>query len=220
MADAAKRDLTAFFNSLDLSRPEAARDALLQLLPAVTERYGNVAATLAANFYDELRAEARVAGRFSAPMAANVDPDAPTGTVRRLAGYLFTDSPTAMLPGLLLAASKYVLQPGRTTIVQAAHADPRRPRYARVPGGPDPCAFCQVMASRGFKYASAQSAGEENDYHGDCHCTVVADWDDHPSLDGYDPTGLYDKYEAAAHQAGTGQLNDILVAYREMHGVS
>ena len=33
----ARRDLEAFWASLDLTRPETARDALLEFLPALTE---------------------------------------------------------------------------------------------------------------------------------------------------------------------------------------
>ena len=43
--------------------------------------------------------------------------------------------------------------------------DPSQPRYARVPVGPT-CAFCILMASRGFVYWSEEKAGgRDNRYH-------------------------------------------------------
>lgn len=47
-------------------------------------------------------------------------------------------------------------------------------RYARVPSGTS-CAFCLMLASRGFVYHSATSAGEDKGhYHTNCHCKIVA----------------------------------------------
>ena len=42
----ATRDLEEFFASLDLDRPEQARDALVAYLPLMVQRYGSAVATL------------------------------------------------------------------------------------------------------------------------------------------------------------------------------
>ena len=51
--------------------------------------------------------------------------------------------------------------------------DPSQPRYARVPVGPT-CAFCILMASRGFVYWSEEKAGgRDNRYHKNDDCRIV-----------------------------------------------
>lgn len=46
--------------------------------------------------------------------------------------------------------------------------------YARVPFG-NSCAFCLMLASRGFVYHSATTAGEDKGhYHAHCRCKIVA----------------------------------------------
>lgn len=91
-------------------------------------------------------------------------------------------------------------------------------RFARVPGGGETCAFCLMLASRGFVYWSRETAGEFDHYHAHCRCVVVASGERHPALDGYDPDGLYDRYrqcrEAVQGDArGTVDTTSIL---REM----
>ena len=65
-------------------------------------------------------------------------------------------------------------------------------RYARVPGGKS-CAFCLMLASRGFVYHSTTSAGEdEGHYHNHCHCAVVAG-NLKMKVNGYDPDGVNER---------------------------
>lgn len=65
-------------------------------------------------------------------------------------------------------------------------------RYARVPRGGS-CAFCLMLASRGFVYHSKTSAGEDKGhYHNNCHCAVVAG-NLKMRVNGYDPDGLNER---------------------------
>lgn len=65
-------------------------------------------------------------------------------------------------------------------------------RYARVPGGTS-CAFCLMLASRGFVYHSTTSAGEDKGhYHNRCHCAVVAG-NLKMKVNGYDPDGVNER---------------------------
>jgi hypothetical protein len=51
--------------------------------------------------------------------------------------------------------------------------DPTKPKWARVPKGPKTCAFCAMLASRGYAYTSEEAAGGKgNIYHADCHCEL------------------------------------------------
>ncbi|ODA90230.1 hypothetical protein ATY41_10740 [Leifsonia xyli subsp. xyli] len=157
--------------TLNLNTPEAARDALLGFMPQLTTKYGDIAATVSADWFDQERSLERVPGVFRADLAPVVAADAVTKTVRYAAGGLFTENLTSTLGNLSLAAAKYALQPGRNTITHNAIRD--NAGWARIPTGAKTCAFCLVMASRGFVYGSASTAGQHDKYHGDCDCVAV-----------------------------------------------
>lgn len=46
----------------------------------------------------------------------------------------------------------------RLMTMRDMHADPTKPKWARVPRGSDPCAFCVMLATRGFEYLSEETA--------------------------------------------------------------
>jgi hypothetical protein len=99
------------------------------------------------------------------------------------------DTLTAFL-GLM--SNEYALQPGRDTVMQAAHAE--NAAYARVPE-PGACKFCLMLASRGFVY-SKSTAGDSKKFHGKCRCNAMPVWDETRARVeyGYDPDALYDQY--------------------------
>ncbi|WP_190973838.1 hypothetical protein, partial [Bifidobacterium reuteri] len=75
-----------------------------------------------------------------------------------------------------------------------AEHDPAEPRYARVPVGPT-CAFCILMASRGFVYWSEEKAGGRgNRYHQNDDCRIVSSWGE-SQVKGYDPDGMKQRYK-------------------------
>lgn len=217
LSRAVKRDLTAFFGSLNLSRPEASRDALLEFLPALTSRYGDTAAAVAAEFYEEMRAASGARGRFTALSADPVPAEAVQATTRFLAGHLFTPSPAEMLGGLLLAADKYVKQPGRDTI--ASNAKREGVRFARVPTGAKTCSWCLILASQDAVYRSKKSAGDlgrgvGDGFHGDCNCEVVriGKADDYPKH--YLPDDYLHVYEESLKKADSPDIKDVTAAMR------
>ena len=208
-----KRDLTAFFRSLDLGRPEATRDALLAFVPVLTAQYGDIAATLAADFYEESRAASGARGSFTALSADVVAAGAVEAKVRYTAGHLWTPSPENMLGALLVAADKYVKQPGWDTV--AANARREGVRWARVPTGAKTCSWCLVLASRDAVYQSKASAGGDGHrFHGDCDCvpTRIGKASDYPT--GYLPDDYYAKYQHARQSAQSGDMKDIAAAMR------
>ena len=84
----------------------------------------------------------------------------------------------------------------RTQTQRSIRHDPTNPRWARVPQG-KACAFCTMLASRGFAYTSEEAAGGEgNQYHDDCHCRVIPSWGKQ-TLTGYKPDVLRAMWEKA-----------------------
>lgn len=215
----AQRELAAFYGTLNMNRPEVARTALAAFVADLVERYGNVAATVAADWYDNLRAASGVPGRFEAQLAPVVSAERVEAKVRYAAGGLFGQNLDTL--GLLnVAASKYVLEPGRLTVAQSTARDPGRPKWARVPTGGSTCAFCRLLASRGAVYWTERSAGGDmHRFHGDCDCVATPVWpgDDLP----YDSEALYAEYASARDETGqASQIKPILAAMRQQSGAS
>lgn len=170
----AQNDLRAFFDTLDLARPEAARDALMEFMPVLTQQYGDLAASVAVEWFDELRAEADVAGRFRATQAAAASTAQAQGTVRWAASHLWTEDPSGMLAPLMGAVRRLVLDPARQTIVDSSDADPKSVGWQRNVR-PTGCDFCVMLSGRGGIYRSEKSATFAS--HDHCTCTASPSWD-------------------------------------------
>lgn len=168
-----ERDLNGFWASLDLSKPERVRDALLRFVPALTTAYGDAAAVVAADWFDAVRASEGVPGRFRAGLAAAFPAEFVESRVRFGAGHLFTADPGQTLVFLAGAVQEYVLQPGRDTVARAAVEDPAASGWERRVRG-DGCRFCRGLASRGAVYRK-ETAGFAS--HGHCTCVAVPSWD-------------------------------------------
>jgi hypothetical protein len=197
IADLVDGDLLAFLAALDFGKPGAVRDALFDFVPALVAEYGDVAATVAADWYDELRAAEGVGGSFRAPLASAVADEqvkARLGFATRADGPLWAGQADTLTAFLGMMSNEYALQPGRDTVMEAAHAD--KVAYARVPE-PGACKFCLMLASRGFVY-SKSTVGDAKKFHGKCRCNVLPSWDETRARVeyGYDPTALYDQYRA------------------------
>lgn len=211
----AKADLNTFWALLDLSNPALVRDQLLDFVPALVQTYGDVAASAAAEWYEGLRAKF-VPGAFSAVTGGVVDADQVAGSVRYAAGGLFTDTPEQVLASLNGSVQRLVQYSGRETVARNVASDRSRPRYARIPQGVT-CAWCTMLASRGFVYHSKKSAGEtDGHFHDDCDCQLVPSWDKTPFVEGYDPDRMYDQYQAAREASGSGNQKDIAASMRRL----
>lgn len=176
-----RKDLDAFWAGLDKRRPAVARDALLEFLPLLTDTYGDMAATVAADWYDDLREAAQVPGPpFRASPADLVPEEVVQQRARFGAQHLWTPNPEQTLTFLSSAMSGYVLQPGRETIARSADRDPKASGWQRI-ARPDGCGFCRMLAQRGavYKWSSVDFGA-----HDDCNCASAPSWDpDAPEVD-------------------------------------
>jgi len=205
----ARRDLEEIFRSLDPSRPELTRDLLLEILPALVAEYGDLAAALAAEWYESVApGRALVSGAVDAVRVAE--------SVRFHAGGLWTPEAAEVAGALAVKLDQYIREPGRRTIERSAARN--NVAWARVPSGRETCAFCLVLASRDAAYLTRDSAlkskrtGEA--YHGMCDCEAVPIASDDDRPEGYDPDDLYDLYSASRDAAGSGDIRDITAAMR------
>lgn len=138
---------------------EEARDALMDLLPALTATYGSAAATLAADWYDDLRDEAAAAKRFTAIPAELPDRERTDVLARWAVGPMFDKAPDAdaTLSRAAGGLQRVIADADRATITGSVQADPVLTGYVRSASG-SACAFCKMVATRGAVYNSAASA--------------------------------------------------------------
>ena len=192
----ANRELASFLASLGTDDPYLIRDALLRYMPDMVARFGDLSATVAAEWFEQVRAKS-VPGGFNARLGDGPPSAAVQESTRWAVGPLFEDDPDGMLARLSGSVQRYVADTSRGTIARNVSLDPRKPRFGRVPSGAKTCAWCSLLASRGFVYHSRETAGDFDHFHDKCDCQIVSQWDESESIDGYDPDELYGQYQAA-----------------------
>lgn len=210
----AQGELTGFFSAADLSSPERVRDALIEIVPLLTREYGELVATVAAEWFEEVHPDT-----FLARTAADTFPEAGViGNIRYHAGALFTEDPRAALLGISGAMQRFILYSSRETVARNVRLDPSRPRFGRVPTGAKTCAWCSMLSSRGFVYMNRETAGlVADDYHDDCDCQIVPEWEgSNAAISGYDPDRLYAQYLSARDAADTANPKDIAAQMRRL----
>lgn len=210
LVELAQAEVRAVYDAfLPLGDAELMRDAMVDSVEAVSAKYGDMAATLAAELFEEL-GEAEAGRSFDALLSDTCDPAQLERSVRYSARHLFGGEWMAFLGYLNGVVDKAVKRPARDTIMDnaARHAD-SGVRFARIPKGPT-CPFCVMLASRGFVYHSADDAGELGQYHPKCDCQVVPSWERSPRVEGYDPDGMYERYASCRRVCGSGDAKDVL----------
>lgn len=162
-------DAVRVFTDLTRGLSEArAFEALRDELPGLILLYGEQAAVVAAEWYDEARVVAGAAGAFTASPV-----DLPEVGMSGLIGWAVDTSTSfpAMLKLVEGGAQKRVTNGARLTVIDNAANDPGAigtQRYARSAGG---CSFCKMLAGRGAVYRSLNTASFAA--HENCHCVAV-----------------------------------------------
>lgn len=180
LAELAFADLRAFWNSLDHSDALAVRRAVEAFLPDLVQTYGEIGASLAADFYEEIRDGAPEVKRVYTPtMPDNVVPIRQAQASGRWAiGSLFgaDPDPVAALTNLSGVTRRLVLKPARDTVRMNVSLDPDAVGWRRVGDG-DSCGFCRMLIGRGEVY-SAETA--RFGAHDDCGCLAEPAWGGEP----------------------------------------
>ena len=197
-----QKKLVEALASIDWTAPVAdVREALIPIMQTVCGASADVAASLAAEFYDGMR-EQMVGGRYSAVLAPNYSDQAIEQHVRWAVQPLVDVGPDAVpvvIDKLTTRVGYEVKKSAGNTVFRNGERDPREVRFARVPRGsktyPHGCPFCQMLASRGFVYRNAKTAGELNHFHADCQCMVVPGFGNNPKVEGYDPKEYLDRWQ-------------------------
>lgn len=195
------------------------RDALLEAMPLLVARFGEIAGTVAADFYELQRDYAGGVRSFMVEIADVADTEAVRASTRWAVDPLFREEMDrdAVLRRLGEVLDDRALGQGKRTLVANAQRDPAKPKVARVPVGTT-CAWCRMLASRGAVYASQATALAAS--HAHCDCVPTPLWADSQMPVGYDPEDLYEQYRRAAKAAGSGSPKAITAELRKQQGIA
>ena len=165
--DLAKREIADALKLVDPGDAAAVADVIYTYVPVIAERYGLAAGALAADWYDEMREAAEVAGYFRASPADLPD----MGRYEALAGWAATkdDVETLVLGGV----QRIIANAHRETVMGSALADPRAEGWARFARGAETCGFCYMLTSRGAVYTDKTATFGAHD---NCDCGAGPVW--------------------------------------------
>lgn len=85
----AQRDFAKLWDRVKGLPPEECRNALLDLVPGIVGKYGQMAALAAAEYYETERSAARPGEEFAAELSDGVPVEQVTEAVRYACGHLF-----------------------------------------------------------------------------------------------------------------------------------
>lgn len=166
LSDAAAKDLALLWAQLD---EVTVADGLMDVLPTLVDEYGDAAAAVTSDWYDEYRADVNVGGSFVADLAApNLGAEALAGWGSQLAQSNW-DSALALITGGL---TKRVMNASRATVIDNTVRDPQARGWMRV-GTPE-CGWCAMLISRGAVFRSRSTA--DFAAHDNCKCGCCPAW--------------------------------------------
>lgn len=170
LTDEAATDLQVVWRTVE--KAVDAGEALNDILPALVDQYGQAAAAMAADWYDDLRAKAEVSRSFRA------DPidikDSGTGALIGWALAEASDYPTFQTL-ILGGTQRRIANFARGTVTTASTADPGAHGWQRV--GTGECDFCEMLLGRGAVYSETTADFAAHDH---CKCQAVPAFDGQP----------------------------------------
>lgn len=176
--------------------------ALISYASALVDKYGEGSAELACQMYDAM---AEAAG-LTLPAAEPAAPAAYGELAKAVNG-------TKHSPALLQSAvSRLVKQAGADTTLQNAIRDGAE--FAWIPHG-DTCAFCLMLASRGWQKAGKRTLknGHAEHIHANCDCEYAVRFNASTTVAGYDPAQYLAAYESAEGRTYQEKLNSLRRAH-------
>lgn len=142
--------------------------ALAEILAELVQTYGEAAAALSADWYDELRADTGVRAGFRAIVPEPREP----GT-SALVGWAATEATTEDAFRSLIAGGiqKRITNYSRNVITTSSVRDPRARGWMRIGSGE--CGFCAMLISRGAVYSKSTVDFASHDH---CKCGAAPAW--------------------------------------------
>ena len=177
---------------------DVSAEEIISYTKAVVDRYSDASSALACQMYDEI---AKAQKAFVPPAEA-----ADYGEVAKAIRGVQKQSPEGKLIGD--PAYRFVKRAAADTMLNNAKRDGAE--FAWIPSG-DGCAFCQMVASRGWQLASNKTVqGNHADHiHANCKCQFAIRFDGRSTVEGYDPDKLRKQYDDAEGSTWQEKLNSM-----------
>lgn len=176
-------------------------EKLVQYAHALSAKYGEAAAALACQMYDQT-AEAYGAAVASAEPAKTATIEETTRAINNVM------QKSKLTKSIGNVTSKLVKQCADDTTMQNAKRD--QAEFAWIPSG-DGCSFCEILASNGWKKATESTAkgNHAQHVHENCKCTFAVRFSSDGGVDGYHP-GIYkDQYDNAGGENWRDKLRSM-----------
>lgn len=162
-----ERDLATIWQQISTATDATViRDQLADVLPQLVALYGAAAASLAADYYDEMRAQTELTSRFSAVVADTPNRDATDALAGFGVGPLFSAAPDSAAALTLVGGGlqRMVTNASRDTITTSATADPHDVIWVRI------------VYYGACGYCSSRGGTHDTSAHDHCHCGVEPRW--------------------------------------------
>ena len=209
LANQASAEFDRFIKSLNVSDYWAVRETIFDFAEGLIREYGGAAALNAADFFESQT------GIANALASESIDLKSLDTSLRyAISQARYDNLEKSPLPAVNQNITRQTKNQAHQTMVDNARRS--HVMFARVPTGAHTCAFCMMLASRGFVYYSKRSAGEMMQFHNDCDCHIVAGVD---GVEGYDPEELYRDYKDARENAESGDYKSVLAQMRKDYGM-
>ena len=178
----------------------ALREAAYEVIETACGYYADtVAAGRAAEFYDAVRKAQEAPGKYAAVAESLRDPQATYGSVKAFMASVVKQGATDMfVAACVRRLDAEIRKAANMCVAHNVSKDPAKPRYARVPSG-ETCGFCLMLSSFGFNYKTKEAASHS---HPKCDCRVVPSFGRGSKVKGYDPDGMYDRFNECLDTLG------------------
>lgn len=200
--DAAAAKVSAYYEThLSALTNSAQMGELLAYCYAIATKYGEAATELTAQMYDAVALAEGKTLEAAYPAATATYDD----VARTVVGTLKT---TGNAEAIGAAVSRLVKMAGVDTTMQNALRDGAE--WAWIPRGMT-CAFCVMLASRGWTPASrdAIKGGHAEHIHANCDCTYAIRFNSSSDVRGYRPEQYREMYDSADGRTGRQKLNSM-----------
>lgn len=163
-----RRDVTTLWRNVEKSNSLDALAALLETVPAIGEVYGDMAASLATDYYESAREIADVPGVFVATPADLPDARRFESLTRWATDPLNAPDPQpdAVAARLEGGLQRVVANASRETVVKNTARDKKSSGWKRITRDGGGCTMCKMLAGRGPVYA----VGSRFATHDHCRC--------------------------------------------------
>ena len=167
------------------------RDAIIERMEFYLGPYTDMAALIAAEFYDAVRAY-ETGAKLGAVAVSGRKPIATEKAVRGIMQTIVEGGAASVVAGKLLERVDYeIKRSAMECVYRNGESDPLSPMFVRVPSSTETCHFCMMLASRG---PERRNRANIKHGHANCDCRITQVYEGQ-KIEGYDEKECYGKWQ-------------------------